>query len=65
MQKGFRLLPGKVVRFPGESERRYLIKFRIWAGISLEWVNGSHSYRRLQEDYVYFVHSYYVKTDDP
>ena len=30
--KGLSLLPGKVIRFPGESSEGEIIKFRIWAG---------------------------------
>ena len=31
----------------------------------LEWVNPSPITKDLEEDYAYFVHSYYVKTDNP
>lgn len=63
--KGLALLPGKVVRFPGESSDGISYKVPHMGWNRLEWVNGSILTDNLQEDYAYFVHSYYVKTDDP
>nr|WP_295971584.1 imidazole glycerol phosphate synthase subunit HisH [uncultured Bacillus sp.] len=63
--KGLSLLPGKIVRFPGESVDGISYKVPHMGWNRLEWVNGSILTDNLQEDYAYFVHSYYVKTDDP
>ncbi len=63
--KGLSLLPGKVIRFPGESSEGVGYKVPHMGWNRLEWVNGSLLTDQLQEDYAYFVHSYHVKTDDP
>jgi imidazole glycerol-phosphate synthase subunit HisH len=61
---GLSLLPGKVVHFPGKTAvgKTYKVPHMGWN--RLEWVNPSLVTANLDEDYVYFVHSYYVKTDD-
>ncbi|CAH0344794.1 imidazole glycerol phosphate synthase subunit HisH [Bacillus sp. CECT 9360] len=62
LSKGLALLPGKVVRFPGtdgEGER-YKVPHMGWN--LLNFKNDSELLKGLKEDYVYFVHSYYVKT---
>jgi glutamine amidotransferase len=63
--EGLSLLPGKVVRFPGESRDGISYKVPHMGWNQLEWVNGSILTDNLTEDYAYFVHSFYVKTDDP
>lgn len=63
--QGLSLLPGRVVRFPGESAEGIPYKVPHMGWNRLQWVNGSILTDGLQEDHVYFVHSYYVKTDDP
>ncbi|MBB6445098.1 imidazole glycerol phosphate synthase subunit HisH [Bacillus benzoevorans] len=63
--EGLSLLPGKVVRFPGESSDGISYKVPHMGWNRLQWVNGSILTDNLKEDYAYFVHSFYVKTDDP
>ncbi|MDP4084063.1 MAG: imidazole glycerol phosphate synthase subunit HisH [Bacillota bacterium] len=55
LTKGLALLPGSVRRFPGET---YKVPHMGWN--RLEFVNSSPLLKDLDEDYVYFVHSYYV-----
>jgi glutamine amidotransferase len=62
---GLSLLPGKVVRFPGKSAEGAVYKVPHMGWNRLEWMNHSLLTDHLQEDYAYFVHSFYVKTDDP
>ena len=63
--EGLSLLPGKVVRFPGKSAAGEPYKVPHMGWNRLEWMNNSVLTDHLQEDYAYFVHSFYVKTDDP
>ena len=65
LSKGLGLLPGRVVDSLERARMAKPIKCHIWAGIGLEWVNPSPITKDLEEDYAYFVHSYYVKTDNP
>jgi glutamine amidotransferase len=61
---GLGLLPGSVRRFSGmavEGER-YKVPHMGWN--RLEFVKESPLLKNLQEDYVYFVHSYYVKAEN-
>lgn len=57
--KGLGLLPGFVRRFPGES---YKVPHMGWN--RLEYVQSSPILKNLEEDYVYFVHSYYVEPSE-
>ena len=60
--KGLGILPGRIVRLPEETglkiphigwnSLRYPNKGRLFEGIS-------------EESYVYFVHSYYLKAEEP
>lgn len=63
--KGLGLLPGRVVRFPGKTENGEAYKVPHMGWNRLEWVNSSPITEQLEEDYAYFVHSYYVKTENP
>jgi len=63
--KGLGGLPGRVVRFPGKSESEETYKVPHMGWNRLEWVNSSPITKDLEEGYAYFVHSYYVKTDNP
>ena len=54
--EGLGLLPGVVQRFPGQS---YKVPHMGWN--RLEFIESSPLLKNLQEDYVYFVHSYYVE----
>ncbi|NHM32371.1 imidazole glycerol phosphate synthase subunit HisH [Neobacillus terrae] len=57
--KGLALLPGRVRRFPGtKKDSAYKVPHMGWNG--LEFVKESSILKNVQEDYVYFVHSYYV-----
>jgi len=60
---GLSLLPGKVVRFPGKAENGDTYKVPHMGWNRLEWVNNSPITANLEEDYVYFVHSYYIETE--
>ncbi|WP_428911030.1 imidazole glycerol phosphate synthase subunit HisH [Niallia sp. Krafla_26] len=62
--KGLGLLPGRVVRFPGKSGSEGLYKVPHMGWNRLEWVNPSPITKELEEDYAYFVHSFYVQTDN-
>jgi glutamine amidotransferase len=57
--KGLALLPGRVRRFPGtKNDSPYKVPHMGWN--RLEFVKESSILKNVQEDYVYFVHSYYV-----
>jgi imidazole glycerol-phosphate synthase subunit HisH len=62
---GLSLLPGRVVRFSGESEKGESYKVPHMGWNRLEWINASPITANLEEDYVYFVHSYYIVTNNP
>jgi imidazole glycerol-phosphate synthase subunit HisH len=65
LTQGLGLLPGRVVRFPGEDENGITYKVPHMGWNKLEWVNPSVITAESTEDYVYFVHSYYIDTQDP
>lgn len=60
--KGLGLLPGKILRIPdGEG-----LKIPHMGWNSLEITPGARLFRGIPQDsYVYFVHSYYLKAEDP
>lgn len=60
--KGLGLLPGKVRRFPGKKTSSYKVPHMGWN--QLEFVKSSQLTENLAEDYVYFVHSYFVNAED-
>ncbi|RFU67062.1 imidazole glycerol phosphate synthase subunit HisH [Bacillus sp. V59.32b] len=62
LSKGLSLLPGKVVRFPGTDGEGESYKVPHMGWNLLNFKNESELLKGLKEDYVYFVHSYYVKT---
>lgn len=62
LSKGLSLLPGRVERFPGKDEEGETYKVPHMGWNRLEWVNPSPITANLEEDYAYFVHSYYVNT---
>jgi glutamine amidotransferase len=64
LTKGLSLLPGRVVRFPGRDENGETYKVPHMGWNRLEWVNSSPITANLEEDYAYFVHSYYVQTEN-
>lgn len=60
--KGLGLLPGEIVRFPREEG----LKIPHMGWNSLEYPNKGRLFCGIPEDtYVYFVHSYYLKAEDP
>lgn len=59
MTKGLGLLPGSVRRFPGGD---YKVPHMGWN--RLEFTTASPLFENLKEDYVYFVHSYFVDAKD-
>ncbi|WP_071393601.1 imidazole glycerol phosphate synthase subunit HisH [Bacillus tuaregi] len=62
MTKGLALLPGRVVRFQGQTENGEPYKVPHMGWNRLKWESSSPITANLEEDYAYFVHSYYVKT---
>jgi imidazole glycerol-phosphate synthase subunit HisH len=62
--KGLGLLPGKVRRFPGKTVAGETYKVPHMGWNKLEFTKPSPLLGGLEEDYVYFVHSYYVTTDN-
>ncbi|MDN3019769.1 imidazole glycerol phosphate synthase subunit HisH [Paenibacillus sp. BSR1-1] len=61
--KGLGLLPGSVRRFPGRTPDgdQYKVPHMGWN--RLEFVKESPLLKNLEEDYVYFVHSYFVNAE--
>jgi imidazole glycerol-phosphate synthase subunit HisH len=64
LTKGLGLLPGKVRRFPGTNVAGETYKVPHMGWNKLEFVKSSPLLEGLEEDYVYFVHSYYVRADN-
>ncbi|WP_040204151.1 imidazole glycerol phosphate synthase subunit HisH [Neobacillus jeddahensis] len=62
--KGLGLLPGSVRRFPGRTSEGESYKVPHMGWNRLEFVSESPLLKDLQEDYVYFVHSYYVNAEN-
>ncbi|WP_066065587.1 imidazole glycerol phosphate synthase subunit HisH [Neobacillus soli] len=62
--KGLGLLPGSVRRFPGRTKEGELYKVPHMGWNRLEFVKPTPLFKNLQEDYVYFVHSYYVNAEN-
>jgi imidazole glycerol-phosphate synthase subunit HisH len=60
LTKGLGLLPGSVRRFPGKTKDGVLYKVPHMGWNRLDFVKPSPLLENLNEDYVYFVHSYYV-----
>ena len=65
IHSGLSLLPGRVVRFPGKAENGDSYKVPHMGWNQLQWVNPSPITANMEEDYAYFVHSYYVVTNQP
>jgi imidazole glycerol-phosphate synthase subunit HisH len=62
--KGLGLLPGHVRRFSGTNEAGETYKVPHMGWNKLKFVNSSPLLEGLEEDYVYFVHSYYVDAEN-
>ncbi|MDQ0157056.1 imidazole glycerol phosphate synthase subunit HisH [Robertmurraya andreesenii] len=56
--KGLGLLPGKVIRFPRDG-----LKVPHMGWNRLRFANRDEILSKIKEEHVYFVHSYYVKTE--
>ncbi|RSD25124.1 imidazole glycerol phosphate synthase subunit HisH [Mesobacillus subterraneus] len=63
LTEGLGLLPGKVERFSGLTADGEAYKVPHMGWNKLRFTGESPLLASLDEDYVYFVHSYYVKTD--
>jgi imidazole glycerol-phosphate synthase subunit HisH len=62
--KGLGLLPGKVERFPGVTAEGEAYKVPHMGWNLLRFENPSPLTENIASGHVYFVHSYYVKSDD-
>lgn len=62
--KGLGLLPGSVRRFPGKTPGGESYKVPHMGWNRLKFVQTSPLLNNIQEDYVYFVHSYYVSAEN-
>ncbi|WP_026567782.1 imidazole glycerol phosphate synthase subunit HisH [Bacillus sp. UNC41MFS5] len=62
--EGLGLLPGSVRRFPGKTPEGQTYKVPHMGWNRLEFVQESPLLKNLEEDYVYFVHSYYVDAEN-
>jgi len=62
--KGLGLLPGSVRRFPGKTPEGQTYKVPHMGWNRLEFVQASPLLKNLEEDFVYFVHSYYVDAEN-
>ncbi|PLR85358.1 imidazole glycerol phosphate synthase subunit HisH [Bacillus canaveralius] len=60
---GLSLLPGKVHRFPGITATGELYKVPHMGWNRLRFLHDSPILKNIDADFVYFVHSYYVSTD--
>ena len=66
--KGLGLLPGEILRIPAAEGLK--IPHMGWNSLSYHREPGENPHGRLfagipEDSYVYFVHSYYLKADDP
>ncbi|MCM2536080.1 imidazole glycerol phosphate synthase subunit HisH [Neobacillus pocheonensis] len=64
LTKGLGLLPGSVRRFPGRTSEGEQYKVPHMGWNRLEFVKSSPILKNLEEDYVYFVHSYFVNAEN-
>ncbi|PJN90951.1 imidazole glycerol phosphate synthase subunit HisH [Bacillus sp. mrc49] len=62
--QGLSLIPGKVVRFQGTDASGHVYKVPHMGWNRLEFKHSSPATAGLEADHVYFVHSYYVDTDE-
>jgi glutamine amidotransferase len=65
LTEGLNLLSGRVVRFPGTTleDVDYKVPHMGWNLMEIQQPD-SQLLQALSSDYVYFVHSYFVKTED-
>ncbi|WP_042350736.1 imidazole glycerol phosphate synthase subunit HisH [Bacillus massiliigorillae] len=62
--KGLSLLPGKIVRFNGTSEDGEAYKVPHMGWNKLKFNREDAILKDCDEDYVYFVHSYFLQSED-
>ncbi|MGE8080591.1 imidazole glycerol phosphate synthase subunit HisH [Peribacillus loiseleuriae] len=62
--KGLSLIPGKVTRFSGIDSKNNAYKVPHMGWNKLTFNHSSPLLKGLEEDYVYFVHSYFVVTNE-
>ena len=62
--EGLKLLPGKVVRFPGITEDGAAYKVPHMGWNKLQFKKDSSITPNMDNDFVYFVHSYYADTKE-
>ncbi len=62
--EGLKLLPGKVVRFPGITENGSPYKVPHMGWNKLHFKKDSLITPNMDDDFVYFVHSYYADTKE-
>lgn len=62
--EGLKLLPGRVVRFPGITEDGSAYKVPHMGWNKLHFKKDSLITPNMDDDFVYFVHSYYAETKD-
>ncbi len=62
--EGLKLLPGKVVRFPGITEEGSAYKVPHMGWNKLQFKKDSSITPNMDDDFVYFVHSYYADTKE-
>ncbi|MFJ5623419.1 imidazole glycerol phosphate synthase subunit HisH [Peribacillus loiseleuriae] len=62
--KGLSLIPGKVVRFSGIDSKNNAYKVPHMGWNKLTFNHSSPLLKGLEEDYVYFVHSYFAVTNE-
>ncbi|AGK55614.1 imidazole glycerol phosphate synthase subunit HisH [Bacillus sp. 1NLA3E] len=60
---GMGILPGRVVRFAGHTKEGQSYKVPHMGWNKLHYLHPSPILKDITENYVYFVHSYYVVTD--
>ena len=64
LTEGLKLLPGSVRRFPGKTNEGESYKVPHMGWNKLQFVKESPLLNGLDEDFVYFVHSYFVDAKD-
>lgn len=62
--KGLSLLPGRVERFSGYTKNGLVYKVPHMGWNKLKINRQSSILKNIERDFVYFVHSYYVKTNE-
>ncbi|WP_141432984.1 imidazole glycerol phosphate synthase subunit HisH [Bacillus sp. 03113] len=63
LTKGLCLLPGRVIRFAGQSKAGESYKVPHMGWNRLKFVHSSPLLNNVEEDHVYFVHSYFASTE--